>query len=146
MPSLIAVLVPTLDRLARVQNVTGLLLAVTNAAVRAVILRGTVTFFVAGLTFPVMAADTLHPLSQAARRAVALCITVDAESLDHCGTRMLGRSAAHSTARTAVKQYFDQLAAFLIACGREERRACRHEAEWLTVAGMASATQPASDR
>jgi hypothetical protein len=104
-----------------------------------------VTFFVATLTFPVVAADTLHPLSEAARRAVTLCTAVDAESFDQCGSRMMERSAAHSAARMAVKQYFDQLGAFMRTCSQQSQ-VCLEEAEWFTMAGMAAATQPASER
>jgi hypothetical protein len=144
MPSFIALPMPAAERPKREQKVTPLLPSVTKAALLLATMRLCVTFFVVTLTFPVVAADTLHPLSDAARRAVTLCTAVDAQSLDQCGTRMVGRSAAHSAARTAVKQYFDQLGAYMRTCGQQSQ-GCLEEAEWLTMAGMAAATQPASD-
>lgn len=144
MLSNIALLVPASDPRKRVPEVTPLLPSVTKAAVLPAILRLSVTFFVAALTFPVMAADSFHPLSVAARRAVTLCTSVEAESLDQCGTRMAGRSTSHTTARMAVKQYFDQLNAFMSACG-QLRVACHQEAEWLTQVGInAGLQQPES--
>lgn len=144
MLSNIALRVPTSEWRKRVENVTHLLLSVTKAALSIAISRLGVTFFVASLTFPVMAADSLHPLTSAAGRAVTLCLAVHAESLDQCGTRMMGRSTSHTTARLAVKQYFDQLNAFMSACGHQ-RVACRQEAEWLTQVGInAGLRQPES--
>lgn len=145
MPSNIALLMPALEARKCAPKVTPLLPDVTKAALCSAILRTSVTFFVAGLTFPVTAADSLHPLTVAARRAVTVCVAVEAESLDQCGTRMMGRSTSHTTARLAVKQYFDQLSVFMSACG-QQIVGCRLEAEWLTMAGIGAATNAASDR
>ena len=79
-----------------------------------------------------------HPLEDAAERATALCAQFeDAESVEHCGTGMGGRSPERTEARKAVGNVFRERIAFMRQCQlKQPFETCVAQAEWLIGSGM----------
>lgn len=99
--------------------------------------RRSLTSFVtiSALALPLVAGA--HPLEDAAREAVALCVGLGALSTDHCGTEMSGRSPEHTAARRAVGRAYTERNAFMRACQKERSfRVCVDQADWYMGAGM----------
>ena len=85
-----------------------------------------------------------HPLEDAAERATALCARFeDAESVDHCGTGMSGRSPEHTAARMAVREVFRARTAFMRECqAKQPFMVCVDQVEWYIGSGMARLHAP----
>jgi hypothetical protein len=85
-----------------------------------------------------------HPLEDAAEKATALCAQFeDAESVEHCGTGMGGRSPERTAARMAVKSVFMERTAFMRECqAKQPFEDCAYQAEWLIGSGMARLHAP----
>jgi hypothetical protein len=79
-----------------------------------------------------------HPLEDAAEKATARCVQFeDAESVEHCGTGMGGRSPERTAARMAVMNVFVERTAFMRECqAKQSFEDCAHQAEWLIGSGM----------
>jgi len=85
-----------------------------------------------------------HPLEDAAEKATALCSRFeDAESVDHCGTGMNGRSPERTAARMAVKELFMARTVFMREChAKQPFMVCVEQAEWYIGSGMARLHAP----
>lgn len=54
------------------------------------------------VTLALCGGASAETLREATREAMRLCVELDAQSLEHCGTEMAGRTPQHSAARKAV--------------------------------------------
>jgi hypothetical protein len=84
------------------------------------------------LASPAIASD----LRQASKDAMALCVAVNALSLEHCGTQMTGRSPEHSAARKAVLRVILLQNKFMASCKDSAALgSCVDQADWQIGAG-----------